>query len=68
LTQSGGVIPPEETLLEIRGGNVFTAPNNLIRPWVVSLTTKHIRSKQVSNCVGFQHHDMCVNVSQKSYH
>ena len=27
LTQSGGVIPPppKETLLEIRGGNVFTA-------------------------------------------
>jgi len=27
LTQSGGVIPPspEKTLLEIRGGNVFTA-------------------------------------------
>jgi len=25
LTQSGGNPPPKETLLEIRGGNVFTA-------------------------------------------
>ena len=35
--RGGGNTPsPKETLLEIRGGNVFTcpgAPNNLIRPW-----------------------------------
>jgi len=38
LTVWGGGIPPlKETLLEIRGGNVYHclgAPNHLIRPWV----------------------------------
>ena len=37
----GGNTPsPKETLLEIKGGNVFTAwgaSNNLIRPWVGKL-------------------------------
>ena len=33
---------------------------------VVSLITKRIRSKQVSDYVGFQHLDICVNVSGKS--